>query len=159
MLYIQILSLPSSSLIIMKIESLFLVITLPFLISGCVPFASNEFNTKLWLSEEKRIQGYKQRLDYEIGKEFYSTMDKSEICSKQECIYISETVTEYIYEWEENTNPPRKCIFAWLVDESQSKGPNPYGNKHLLSLGRKIKWRYISNPDQCLDGINFLGPW
>jgi len=129
-------------------------------ISGCVPLAPDEFNTKLWMSTEERIEGFKRQLDYEIGREFYSLKTRDQICKRQKCNHISDVVTEYIFVQLSETNPPRKCEYAWLVDLSQSKGNYQYKNGPLhLGLGKKIEWRYISNPDQCLETIGFSGPW
>ncbi len=144
----------------MKMKVFAIVFAFPVLVMGCIPFASDELNTKIWMSEEKRVEGFKQDLDYDIGKELYSTKSKAEICSIQECNPISETLTEYVYQQTSSTNPSRKCVYAWTVDSSQSQGDYQYGTGLLyLGLGKKIKWRYLSSPDQCLMTIGFSGPW
>ena len=50
------------------------------------------------MSKERRINDFKNQMDYQIGKELYSKKDKGQLCKVQECNYLSETVTEYIYK-------------------------------------------------------------
>ncbi len=142
---------------VMKTKIFISVNIFSFFLTGCVPFASNEFNTKLWMSKEERIKGFRENRNYEIGKQFYSKLTKEELCKIQKCNYVSKTITEYVFEWESNTNPPRKCVYLWIVDASQSEKDVPHWRG--VGLGKKIKWRYVSEQDKCLTGINFAGPW
>lgn len=112
------------------------------------------------MSKQKRIGAFKENLDSSVGQELYSRMKKEELCRVQKCNHVSETVTEFIYELVSETNPPRTCVYAWLVDAKHTDGDYRYGEgPHYCGLGKKVSWRYLSSSDQCLVTVGFSGPW
>jgi hypothetical protein len=117
---------------------------------------SNEQQTSLWFTKEKRIAMFKQRMDGEIGKEFYVEMPKEEWCGINHCIQLDKTTTEYVLK----RDPSTQCVMAWVVDTTGSKGnyqhpPGPV----FYSLGIRKSWRYLSKPELCYETINYNGPW
>ncbi|ADN78329.1 hypothetical protein [Geobacter sulfurreducens] len=101
------------------------VMALAALNSGCIPFMTNEQQTALWMSKEKRVESFKRDMDFRRGKEFYVSMPKTEWCKTNQCSKINDSITEYIED------PDRvltgKCVVAWRVDEKQSTGNYQYG--------------------------------
>jgi hypothetical protein len=127
------------------------VAVLAILQSGCFPFLSNEQQTALWMSKEKRIATFKRDLDFQIGMEFHAPMQKEDWCKTHQCAEISESVTEYIEELVSKDVPSKKCVIAWHVDAKQSKGNYHYSSGQVpYGLGRRLSWRYVSEPGDCL---------
>lgn len=137
-----------------------LSVALCFLVSGCIPFMTNEQQTRLWMSEEKRIESFKRDMDFQQGKEFYTPVEKAEWCKTHQCSEINASVTEYVEEFINKDIPLRKCVIAWQVDAKQSSGHYQYGKGPVFyGHGKRMGWRYISRPEDCLTTIGFWGPW
>ena len=128
-----------------------------FVLDGCIPFMTNEQQTRLWMSQEKRIEGYKRGLDFQVGREYYTLVPKLEWCQKHQCSEISDSITEYVEEFIDDAS--RKCVIAWQVDARQSVGNYQYGTGPVnYGLGKRLNWRYISKPEDCLLTLAFWGP-
>lgn len=137
-----------------------LVTVLVIFCSGCIPFISDEQQTALWMSQEERIESFKRYLDFQLGKEFNTPVQKAEWCKTHRCLEISDSVTEYIEEFINKKAPSRKCVVAWKVDSKQSGGNYQYGKGPLFyGLGKRLSWRYVSRPEDCLTTISFWGPY
>jgi len=136
---------------------LFAVIALTVLSSSCIPFMSDEQNTSLWMSKEKRMESFKREQNLYLGREFYSEVPESAWCKNNECLKLEDSTMEYI------EGPFRKlneCIVAWRVDPKQSTGNYQYRSGPVYyGLGKRLSWRYISRPEDCLTTLRFWGPW
>jgi len=121
---------------------------------------TNEQNTALWMSKEKQIESFKREQDFRLGKEFYTPMPESEWCKTNQCLKVEDSIMEYIEGPIRKDGSPGECVVAWRVDAKQSKGNYQYGTgPEYYGLGKRLSWRYISKPEDCLTTINFWGPW
>lgn len=138
----------------------FIVIVLAVCNSGCIPFMTNEQQTALWMSKEKRIASFKSEQDFQLGKEFYTPVPETEWCKTNQCLKIDDSIVEYIEGAVRKEVSSRNCVIAWQVDAKQSSGNYQYGAGPVYyGLGKRLSWRYISNPEDCLTTINYWGPW
>lgn len=95
-----------------------------------------------------------------LGKEFYTPIQKAEWCKVNQCWEIGDSVTEYVEELVSKDYPTRKCVIAWQVDAKQSGGNYQYGTGPVFyGLGKRLSWRYVSKPEDCLTTLGFWGPW
>jgi hypothetical protein len=100
----------------------FIIIALTAFSNGCIPFMTNEQNTALWMSKEKRIESFKREQDFRLGKEFYTPVPESEWCKTNQCSKVDDSVMEYIEGPVRMDESSGKCVIAWRVDAKQSIG-------------------------------------
>lgn len=128
--------------------------------SGCIPFMTNEQNTALWMSKERRIDSFKRDQDIQLGKEFYTPVPESEWCKTNQCLKVDDSIMEYVEGPIRKDDASGKCVIAWRVDTRQGTGNYQYGTGPVYyGLGKRLGWRYVSTPEDCLTTINFWGPW
>ncbi len=131
-----------------------------FLLSGCIPFLSNETQSRLWLSLEDRVNSYKKYLDSQIGKEFLATVGFDVWCETNSCKINGDGTFELIEKQIDKNDQNRVCIISWTSDQKQSMGNYVIENKLLYyGFGKKLFWQYKSPPENCVTTINFKGPW
>lgn len=95
-----------------------------------------------------------------LGKEFYTPVPKSEWCKTNQCSKVDDSIIEYIEEPVRKDVSSRNCVIAWRVDTKQSTGNYQYGTGSVYyGLGKRLSWRYVSEPENCLTRINFWGPY
>lgn len=127
------------------------ILVLASLGGGCIPFLSNEQQTKLWMSQEKRMESFKRDMDFRIGKEYRRPVPKTEWCKTYQCFEIDESVTEYVEVLTNKDVPTRTCVIAWRVDAKQSTGNYQHAPGPLFyGYGKTLSWRYVSKPEECL---------
>jgi hypothetical protein len=111
------------------------------------------------MSKERRMESFKHEQDFQLGKEFYISVPESEWCKTNLCSKVSDTVMEYT-EDPARKNEPGKCVIAWQVDTKQSTGNYQYGKGPVYyGLGKRMNWRYVSQPENCQTTLNFWGPF
>ncbi len=141
-------------------KKLFTIMALTIFSNGCIPFMTNDQNTAIWVSKEKRIESFKREQDLRLGKEFYTPVPESDWCKTNQCLKVEDSIMEYIERPIRKDDSSGKCVIAWRVDAKQSTGNYQHGTGPVYyGLGKRLNWRYISNPEDCLTTLNFWGPF
>lgn len=103
------------------------------------------------MSIKAKRQLYIDMKNAEIDQPFYEYEKDGTTENK-----ISESVSEFIQE----PIPESSCRIAWLVDTSKRGSYEHPTNGITFEIeGFKKSWRFISNPDNCMTEINWLGPF
>lgn len=121
-----------------------------FGLAGCV----NEFMNSAMYSEETRIRKFREYHDQQLGKPYYGVEEN--VCGKLECVRRPDGLLEITWEntFEEG------CTIVWVVAPTESKVYRHPTNGLLMDIiGIKYSWHYDSNPEKCLYGLDWEGPW
>jgi hypothetical protein len=92
-----------------------------------------------------------------LNSAFYSTEDRlRKFCSRHSCATGKDGMLEISHEsvFEED------CDIVWIVEPSETgKYLHPTNGLTLDCIGTKRSWRYASDPNHCLFGLDWEGPW
>lgn len=124
-----------------------------YCIFQCAVGCSNEFMNSAIYSDRTRIEKFREYHDREIGEPYYGR--KAVVCEHRSCSSRSDGWLEITHDgvFEEG------CTIVWLVEPSPT-GKYPHQNGLILDiLGIKRAWRYVSEPSECLYGLDWEGPW
>jgi hypothetical protein len=120
------------------------------LVVGC----SNEILNAAFYSTEDRLRKFREYHDREIGEHYVGIL--SEVCSRRSCATGKDGMLEISHEsvFEED------CDIVWIVEPSETgKYHHPTNGLTLNCVGTKRSWRYASDPNHCLFGLDWEGPW
>lgn len=121
-------------------------------ISVLAACSNDLMNSAVW-SEERRMEKFREYHDREIGEPYYG--QRSEVCVQRECLIREDGWLEITHErtFEEG------CTIAWEVEPTEtSRYHHPNGMVFDI-VGIKKSWNYVSDPENCLFGLDWEGPW
>jgi hypothetical protein len=120
---------------------------------SCAVGCSNELMNSAFFSDRARLEKFREYHDRQIGEPFYG--DESTVCNQHDCSRRADGWLEIVHEgaFEEG------CTIVWEVE------PSPTGKYHHRNgmvfdiVGTRRAWRYVSDPGECLFGLDWEGPW